>query len=206
MDDEKLRGKMFSIKIDEDLKLVLPQPYMAEDLTALVRENLDHLKHWVPWATDDYSTEKSMEWIQMTLREFASDGPFGAVIVFDNKFAGTIGFHNLDKKNFSAEVGYWIAKEFEGRGIITRSCRVLIEYLFDKIQLNRLQINCNVENVKSRSIPERLGFKLEGIHRQAEFLNDRFGDWAVYAMLREEWREQNGECGTDKDADGNRED
>jgi ribosomal-protein-serine acetyltransferase len=50
-----------------------------------------------------------------------------------------------------------------------------------------VQINCNVENAKSRAIPERLGFKLEGIHRQVEFLHDRFGDWAVYAMLREEW-------------------
>ena len=55
------------------------------------------------------------------------------------------------------------------------------------MDLNRVQINCNVENERSRAVPERLGFKLEGIHRQVEYLNGRFGDWAVYGMLREEW-------------------
>ena len=182
---------MFSLTIDENLKLVLPQAYMAPDLTAVVRENLERLARWASWAVDDYSDETSLEWIHMVLREFAADGPFGTVIVCDDKFAGTIGFHNLDKKNKSTEVGYWLAKEFEGRGIITRCCRALLDYLFHTMQLNRVQINCNVENVKSRAIPQRLGFTLEGIRRQAEFLNGNFGDWAVYSMLREEWIQVN---------------
>ena len=66
---------------------------------------------------------------------------------------------------------------------------MLIDYLFDTIELNRVQINCNVENKRSRAVPERLGFKLEGIHRQVEFLNGKFGDWAIYAILRSEWKQ-----------------
>jgi ribosomal-protein-serine acetyltransferase len=191
VDEAKLGTNMFSLGIDENLKLVLPQPHMASDLTVVVRENLAHLARWVPWAVDDYSDEKSLEWIEMILREFAADGPFGTVIVCDGKFAGTIGFHNLDKKNQSTELGYWLAKEFEGRGIITRCCRAFLDYLFDTMRLNRVQINCNVDNVKSRAIPQRLGFTLEGIHRQAEFLHGKFGDWAVYSILREEWIQAN---------------
>jgi ribosomal-protein-serine acetyltransferase len=57
--------------------------------------------------------------------------------------------------------------------------------------LNRIQINCNVENVRSRAVPERLGFKLEGVHRQVEKVQGKFGDWAVYAMLRDEWAQKN---------------
>jgi ribosomal-protein-serine acetyltransferase len=182
---------MFSLRIDENLQLALPQPHMATDLTAVVRENLEHLSRWVPWAVDDYSDETSLEWINMVLREFAENGPFGAVIVCDGKFAGTIGFHHLDKQNKSTELGYWLAKEFEGRGIITRCCRAVLDYLFNTMQLNRVQINCNVENVKSRAIPERLGFTFEGTHRQAEFLHGNFGDLAVYSMLREEWIQAN---------------
>ncbi len=161
---------------------------MAEALTEIVRANLDRLHPWMPWAVDDYSAEHCKLWIQRALSDFAMDGRFNLVIICEGKYAGAIGFHNLDVINRSAEVGYWIAKDFEGRGIITRCCTAVINYLFDIIELNRVQINCNVENTKSRAIPERLGFKLEGIHRQAEFLHDRFGDWAVYAMLRDEWR------------------
>jgi ribosomal-protein-serine acetyltransferase len=108
--------------------------------------------------------------------------------VLDGKIVGNMGFHNLDPNNKSAHIGYWLAREAEGRGLMTRCCRVLINYLFDELKLNRVQINCNVENLKSRAIPERLGFELEGIHRQVEFFGDRFGDWAIYAMLKEDWK------------------
>ena len=178
---------MFSHRIDENLRLALPQPHQAEEMTAVVLANLEHLQPWMPWATDDYSVESAREFIQRVLKEFAEDGRFGASILLNEKIVGNIGFHNLDLVNRSAEIGYWIAKDAQGRGIITKCCRVLIDYLFDVMGLNRVQINCNVENTRSRAVPERLGFKLEGIHRQCEYLNGRFGDWAVYAMLRDEW-------------------
>lgn len=179
---------MFSYQIDENLKLRLPEIHRAEELTAVVRENLDHLKPWMPWAVDDYSIDHAKQFIHRSLNEFAQDGRFNAIIEVNGKAAGSIGFHNLDSVNRSAEIGYWIGKEFEGRGIVTRCCRVLIDYLFDTMGLNRLQINCNVENVRSRAIPEKLGFKLEGLHRQVEYINGKFGDWSVYAMLKEEWQ------------------
>ena len=158
---------------------------MAEELTAVVRDNLERLKPWMPWAVKDYSIDSATEFIARSLKAFADEGRFEALILFDWKIIGSIGFHDLDQVN--RHVGYWIAHAYEGKGIFTRSCRALIDYLFDTMKLNRVQINCNVENVRSRAVPERLGFKLERIHRQVEFLNDRFGDWTVYAMLREEW-------------------
>lgn len=179
---------MFSYKIDENLKLVLPLAQHAEEITSVVRENLDVLKPWMPWATDAYSIESAREFIRFNLSEFAGNGSFSASVMFDEKFVGAVGFHHLDLKNKSAHIGYWLVKEAQGKGIMTRCCRALFDYLFDELKLNRIQINCNVENTKSRAIPERLGFQLEGIHRQVEFFDNRFGDWAIYAMLKEEWK------------------
>ena len=178
---------MFSFKVDENLALALPQHHMAEELTVVVRENLERLKPWMPWAVDDYSTEMANEFIARSLKAFADEGRFEALMLLDDKIVGCIGFHNLDKVNRSAHIGYWITGVHEGKGIVTRCCEALIAYLFETLELNRVQINCNVENHRSRDIPERAGFKLEGIQRQIEFLHDRFGDWAIYAMLREEW-------------------
>ena len=87
-----------------------------------------------------------------------------------------------------ASVGYWISREMEGKGVVTKCCRVLIDYLFDTMGLNRVQINCNVENARSRAIPEKLGFTLEGTLREVEYLDGRFGDWAVYSLLKREWQ------------------
>jgi ribosomal-protein-serine acetyltransferase len=179
---------VFSHKIDDNIKLCLPELHRAEEVTEVVTRNLGHLQPWMPWAVDDYSIDSAKEWIQRTLTEFAEDGRFNAIILVDDKSVGTIGFHNLNTAHGSAEIGYWIDKDFEGRGIITRCCSVLIDYLFEVRGLNRIQINCNVENVRSRAVPERLGFTLEGIHRQVERLQGKFGDWAVYAILKDEWK------------------
>ena len=179
---------MFSYQIDENLKLILSQPHQAEEITMVVRENLEQLKLWMPWAKDDYSIDSAHEFIKFNLTEFARNSSFSASVILEERFVGGVGFHNLDLRNKSAHIGYWLAKEAQGRGIMTRCCRVLFDYLFDELKLNRVQINCNVENAKSRAIPERLNFKLEGIHRQVEFLHGEFRDWAVYAMLKEEWK------------------
>jgi len=179
---------MFSFQIEDDLKLVLPTERDAAELCAAVRENLEELKLWMPWAMDNYSIESAREFIRGNLSEFATTGSFGTSVVLNEKIAGIISFHHLDQTNKSAHLGYWLAKTAQGKGLMTKCCRVFIDYLFDEMDLNRVQVNCNVENAKSRAVPERLGFQLEGVLRQVEFFNNRYGDWAVYAMLREDWR------------------
>jgi ribosomal-protein-serine acetyltransferase len=178
---------MFSHRIDEGLELTLPEPAMAEEIAAVVRANIDHLRPWVPWATEDYNAESAAEFIRKTLSDFAHDGRFSAAILVDKQFGGAIGYHRLDTANRSASVGYWIDSRLEGRGIVSRCCSTLIDYLFEVRDLNRIQINCNVNNTRSRAVPERLGFTLEGIQREVEYNNGKFGDWAIYALLRRDW-------------------
>ena len=71
---------------------------------------------------------------------------------------------------------------------MTRSCKALVNFVFDEIGLNRVEIRAAVHNWKSRAIPERLGFTQEGIIRDAEWLYDHYVDHVVYGMLKREWR------------------
>lgn len=178
---------MFSCRIEDDLRLELPDLRHAAELTALVQRNLTHLQPWMPWAVADYSEVHAKQWIQLTRDEYAKSGSFNAVIVYQERFIGSIGFHAFDQANCKAEIGYWIDKDHEGKGIVTKCCRMLIDHLFDKMKLNRVQINCNVENQRSRAIPERLHFKHEGTLRGVENINGSFGDWAIYGLLSSEW-------------------
>ena len=66
---------------------------------------------------------------------------------------------------------------------MTNCCRTLIQHAFDVWKLNRVTIECATENARSRAIPERLGFKLEGIVRGIEWLQDRYVDHAMYGLL-----------------------
>jgi ribosomal-protein-serine acetyltransferase len=177
---------MLRHQLDGHLRLELPKPEQAEEVTKVVRENITHLSRWMPWALPDFSVEHACDWIERSTRE-AAMGNFACVILYDDKIIGTIGTHNFDVKDRHTSIGYWIDHRYEGKGIVSRCARVLIDYLFDKMELNRVQINCNVENTRSRAIPPRLGFTHEGVLRQVELLNGKFGDLAVYGLLKNEW-------------------
>lgn len=178
---------MFSNQIEENLQLQLLQERFAEEVYSVVRENLDHLKPWLPWATEDYSLETARGFCQKSLKQFAKNEALGLVVVSEKKIIGSLGLNNLDWQNRQAEIGYWLDKNQTGKGIMIKCCRALTGYAFDELHLNRVVIRCATENVKSRAIPERLGYTREGVLRQACKVGDDFLDLVVYSMLGHEW-------------------
>jgi ribosomal-protein-serine acetyltransferase len=63
----------------------------------------------------------------------------------------------------------------------------MLEYAFSRLMLNKVEIRCATGNLKSCAIPQRLGFKQEGIIRQGEWLYDHFVDLNLYGLLVGEW-------------------
>jgi ribosomal-protein-serine acetyltransferase len=182
---------MFSLKVTDELELALPSESNIEKAFAVVMENYDYLHEWMPWVNKDFSLESVREYYRTTLRKFAgSEDEIGLNIVFKKEIAGGIGFHEINRQDKSAEIGYWLAKNATGKGLVTKSVSKLMDYGFDELKLNRIVIKCVPENEKSRAIPERLGFTIEGIEREAGWLHTRFVDHVVYSMLVREWREK----------------
>ncbi|HQZ82030.1 MAG TPA: GNAT family protein [Pyrinomonadaceae bacterium] len=172
----------------DKIRLVMPSPEMAGEMARVVRANLEHLRPWMPWAVDDYSQQHARIWIESSLKAFEADGAFTLLIFENEDLIGTIGIHDLDDANRRASMGYWIDKGHMGKGIVTRCCQVVLDHLFDTMELNRVQISANVENIRSRAIPERLGFTHEGILRKVELVQGEFRDHAVYGLLLSEWQ------------------
>jgi ribosomal-protein-serine acetyltransferase len=112
-----------------------------------------------------------------------------AGIWFNGRLCGMIHHLNVDWLNHCAVLSYWLDAAHQGRGIMTACCRAFLAHGFDTWKLNRITIECATENTRSRAIPERLGFKLEGIVRHIEWLHDHFADHAIYGLLRSEYVE-----------------
>ena len=93
----------------------------------------------------------------------------------------------INRDNRNAEVGYWLAAEYTGRGLATGAARWAVERLFTTEGVHRIELQCAVDNAASRAVARRLGFREEGVRRESHWITDRFVDHVVYGMLDREW-------------------
>ena len=112
-------------------------------------------------------------------------------IWYIEQFAGLIALKEIDGWNKKTELGYWITSRFEGLGLITNSCRTLLDLSFDQLGIKRVQLKAAVGNAKSCLVAERLNFKMEGIERAGEKHRGHYMDLIVYSVLKEEWEKNN---------------
>jgi ribosomal-protein-serine acetyltransferase len=153
---------MFEATVEAGLVLRLLEPRHAEALFDLIDRNRDSLGYWFPWVEGTKTVADSRAFIRSQLQSFAQGDGFQLGIWLEGEYIGNIGFGYISQEFRCAEVGCWLAAEYRGRGVMTRTCRYFCGYLFDELELNRIEIRCAETNLKSRAIPERLGFTLEG--------------------------------------------
>ena len=176
------------IQVDEIISLEFLEEIHAESLLNLVNANRHYLREWLPWVDQMQTVANFAYYISDTKKRAAEKTDFGYAIIIDENIVGRIGLHHINHQHRIAEIGYWLADGLQGRGIISRSCKAIINHAFKELGLNRIEIKCGVGNDKSRGVAEKLQFKQEGILRQAELLNGKFIDLYLYALLKDEWQ------------------
>jgi len=179
---------LFPLQIDRDVRLSLLEPRHALDLFKLVDSNRSHLREWLPFVDDYQSVTAAAQFITRNREEHNGKTGLVAGIWAEELLAGVVTFDYIDWSNRTALIGFWLGRSFQGKGIMTRTCSALIDLAFNELGLNRLEISCAVENKRCRLVPERLGFRKEGISRQREWLYDHFVDTVSYGMLASDWR------------------
>lgn len=177
------------IQLHNNVKLELLAAHHAAALFDAVDSNREHLSRFLPWVGNMQSVNDFMQYIRHSQSLYDHKKEVSFVIIANELLVGRIGLHHLNGHNKSASIGYWLTKDAQGKGIITNACKALISYGFKALQLHRIEIKASTRNLKSRAIAEKLHFKKEGILREAEWVNNRFLDLVVYAMLHYEWND-----------------
>lgn len=175
-------------EIDAGLTLRLLQSENAPQLFALVDQNRDYLREWLPWLDHNNNVEASEAFIAATENQFQSGQGFSGGVFLNDTLIGMCGYHPVNSANKSVEIGYWVSEKSQGAGIITRCVGFLLHYAFSDLKLNKVIIPVAESNLKSRSVCEKLQLTNEGIERDAEFLYGRYVDHVRYSILKSEWK------------------
>jgi ribosomal-protein-serine acetyltransferase len=178
---------LFKFQIDHEIELRLLGLEHADEFFGLIEFNRLYLREWLPWVDKNSKIEEVIDFINSSRQHYSSNQGFQAGIWYQNELCGLVSFHNFNWENKNTSMGYWLAAKYQGRGIITKTCRALITYAFGELKLNRIEIRCAEMNQRSKAIPERLGFTREGMIREAEWLYDHYVNHIVYSILAAEW-------------------
>ena len=180
---------MLEIEIDENLRLEKLNHSHASGIFNLINSNREYLRKWLTFVDTTKSVKDTENYISY-IDELSNNQNAETVIsiLYKEKLIGIIGLKKVDWANRITEIGYWLGEQYQGRGIITKSCCAVINYAFDQMGVNRIEIKCGVGNERSRHVPQRLEFKFEGIEREGELVNGQYIDLEVYSILKKEWR------------------
>ena len=129
-----------------------------------------------------YTTKHGLEFI-----EFAnSDSPeIIRAIIVDGEFSGTIGIHpqsDVFRKN--AELGYWLARQYWGKGIMTKAVSRMVDFGFSNLNIDRIFARTFGRNIPSRKVLEKAGFILEAEFKSTIYKNGRYEDELIYTVRR----------------------
>ncbi|WAH38716.1 GNAT family N-acetyltransferase [Alicyclobacillus dauci] len=178
---------MFLLTDRDDVWLKLIDPSDAQAIFSCIDRSRDHLRAWLPFVDGTKSVDDTLSFIKSVQEQYGRNDGIQTGIWTKDGLQGIIGFHAVDWVNRKTSLGYWLSADAVGNGYMTAACRALTTFAFDYYQLNRVEVRAAEDNHASRAIPQRLGFREEGILHEVEWLYDHFVDHVVYAMMAGDW-------------------
>lgn len=175
------------IEINDTVRLELTSQKHADNIIEAVNANREHLSKFLGWVNNMQNLSHCIKYIDFCLKQYEDGKEVSFVILKNEELVGRIGLNKICPNNRTASIGYWLKRSAQGQGIITSSCTALMDFGFNDLDLNRIEIRAASENIRSKAIPQRLGFTKEGVLRQIEFINNRYLDIEIYSILKTEW-------------------
>ena len=174
----------------ESDRLTIRAPRVGDgaEVNAAIRETFDDLKIWMPWAQQMPTLEESEAFVRRAQCQFLEREDLTLLLFLKgtNTLVGGSGLHQINWDIPKFEVGYWCRKRFQGQGYITESTEAITTFAFDILGAKRVGIRCDSKNVKSRGIPDRLGFTLEGTLRHDSLsLTGGLRDTLIFAKIKD---------------------
>src|ERR1019366_5048067 len=169
--------------VNQRIELRIIDRAHGEELFQLIDSNREYLQRWHPWVDGVRSVCEAAKIIAGWQQMYAQNRGMFAGIWFDGRCCGMVNHQTVDWSNRWSALSYWLGATCQGQGIMTDCCRSTILHAFQVWKLNRVTIECATENIRSRGVAERLGFKLEGVVRGIEWLGDHYVDHSMYGLL-----------------------
>ena len=178
---------MLSYPLTPTAEMRTLEPWNAEEFAAFIAEHRKHLAEYLPWAAALTDVDQTRAWLQRYAESAARDEGRIYGIWLDGELVGGTLFRTFDTRSGVCEVGVWSSPEAEGRGLITRAVRHMIDWAIRDRGMSRVEWRTVPHNARSQAVAKRLGMTLDGVLRQDFLLGGVRHDSEVWSVLAHEW-------------------
>ncbi len=172
---------MYKRIISSDISIALQVPSHAKELFELTEKNRKILSNIFPNVVK--TQEEMSQKIRDKLLGFAKEECHYQTIFYRGKIVGSINFYTIDRFNKRVNIGYWLDKSHEGKGVMSEVVRDFMQLGINHYGIEKFEIRCSVDNYKSCAIAKRLGFQEEGVIRSYGFVNGEKIDLRLYGFV-----------------------
>lgn len=170
------------------LLIRMPKPGDGKLVYNAIQKSINELKPWLPFAHKEQSEEQCEVNIRNAYTEFIkrTDLRLHIFLKETGEFIGSSGLHSINWEVPKFEIGYWVDTRYSGKGYITETVQGISDFAFGELKARRVEIRCDSKNEKSRRIPEKLDFALEGILKNDDVAinGNELRDTYIYAKVR----------------------
>jgi ribosomal-protein-alanine N-acetyltransferase len=176
----------------EGSRVVVRPPQREDwvDWAAVRRKNQDFLKPFEPvWPQNALDADHFDRRLRRQAADWQTGRAHAFLIFMKADLVGGININNICRGAAQfASLGYWLAKDAQGRGYMAEALRLICGYAFADLKLHRLNAGCLPDNARSRNLLLRAGFREEGFAEKYLEIDGRWQDHILFGLTVENWR------------------
>jgi RimJ/RimL family protein N-acetyltransferase len=170
--------------VTQRLELKLIPSSNAEQFARLVADSYS-LHRWMDWTHRDFGYQEALDFIQSTRLNWvkALSYGFGVYLKGTEELAGMVAITEFQHTTNMASIGYWIGDRYQKKGYGKEALEALIEFSFSKLQLTRLEIVCDPDNIRGHILALKCGATEECLAKNRYIFNDKPRDGLVFSVV-----------------------
>jgi len=159
----------------------------ASALYAIVARDRAYLRQYQNWPDTISNYNDMLDLVRLSHAKTRGQQGYDLLITYKGQPAGKIGLVLIDWQERRGEIGYWLGQRFQGHGLVSRAAWIVTGHAITQLKLDCVQIRCAGANVRSRAIPERLGYHFDQLIPNKLWIHGEQHDDTIYSMTTSQW-------------------